>query len=130
MRTRVETAMVLAFTLPAIAGCDKTPRDRLQGKWLGESVDNIHESQAVRATGWVKGTAIDFQGSKVTVTIPAETPRTGSYKISKVEGDMLTVSFQRPEGGNDEARLRFVGEQSLRWDIGGGREVLLVKAKN
>jgi hypothetical protein len=129
MRTRVETAMILAFTLPAIAGCDKTPRDRLQGKWLGESVENIHPTQVTRATGWVKGTAIDFHGSKVTVTIPAETPRSGSYKISKVEGDTLTVSFLRDEGGHDEARLRFVGDQSLRWDIGEGREVVLHKAK-
>ena len=121
--------MILVFTLPAIAGCDRTPRDRLQGKWLGESVENIHPSQVSRATGWVKGTAIDFHGSKVTVTIPAETPRSGAYKISKVEGDMVTVSFQRDEGGHDEARLRFVGDQSLRWDIGEGREVVLLKEK-
>ena len=122
--------MVLALTLPAITGCAKTPKDRLQGKWLGESVENLHSSQTPRATGWVKGTAIDFHGSKVTVTIPAETPRAGSYKISKVEGDTLTVSFLRDEGGHDEARLRFVGEQMLRWDIGQGREVVLLKAKN
>jgi hypothetical protein len=129
MRTR-ETALVLAITLPAVAGCERTPRDRLQGRWLGESVENVDPAQTGKATGWVKGTAIEFSGSKVTVTIPAETPRNGSYKVSSVEGDRVVVSFQREEGGHDEAEFRFVGDQTLRWNIGQGREIVLLKARN
>jgi hypothetical protein len=97
---------------------------------LGESIENAPETQAAKATGWVKGTAIEFSGSKVTVTIPAESPRTGQFKVTKVEGDRVTVSFLREEGGRDEADLRFAGEDALRWNIGSGREVVLLKAKN
>ena len=69
-------------------------------------------------------------GSKVTVTIPAETPRSGTYKISQEDGDNLTLVFSRAEGGRDEARLRFVGEESLRWSLPEGPEIVLVRAKN
>ena len=130
MRTRVLTALALAFTAIAAAGCDTTPRDRLQGRWLGEAIENMPAAQMAKATGWVKGTAIEFSGSKVTVTIPAESPRTGAFKVNRVEGERVTVSFLRPEGGVDEAEFRFAGDQTLRWNIGGGREILLQKAKN
>jgi hypothetical protein len=130
MRTRIKTALFLAIILPTAAGCDKSPKDRLQGRWLGESIENVSAAQAPKATGWVKGTAFDFQGNKVTVTIPAETPRTGTFRVTKAEGDTLLVSFLREEGGRDEAEMQLVGEQSLRWRIGGGREIVLLKAKN
>jgi hypothetical protein len=130
MRNRVGTALALAITLPAAAGCEKTPKDRLQGRWLGETVENVPEAQVVKVTGWVKGAALEFSGSKVTVTIPAESPRTGQFKVTKAEGDAVTVSFLREEGGRDEAEMRFVGEDTLRWSIGSGREVVLLRAKN
>ncbi len=93
-------------------------------------MENVPESQAAKVTGWVKGTALEFSGSKVTVTIPAESPRTGQFKVAKAEGDLVRVSFVREEGGRDEADLRFVGEDTLRWSIGAGREVVLLRAKN
>lgn len=130
MQSRIRTALALAITLPAAAGCEKSPKDRLQGRWLGDSVDNVPAAQMQKATGWVKGTAIEFQGNKVTVTIPAETPRTGSFKVAKTEGDALLVSFLREEGGHDEAEMELVGDQTLRWRIGTGREIVMLKAKN
>ena len=130
MRSRVRTAFCLAITLPAVAGCEKSPRDRLQGRWLGESIANVPAAQAQKATGWVRGTAIEFSGAKVTVTIPAETPRSGTYKVGRKEGDVLLVSFNRDEGGHDEAEMALVGDQQLRWRIGDGREIVMVKARN
>jgi hypothetical protein len=133
MRSRVKTAFCLAITLPAAlmtAGCEKSPRDRLQGRWLGESIENVPSAQVQKATGWVKGTAIEFNGAKVTVTIPAETPRSGSYKVTRKEGDTLLVSFAREEGGHDEAEMSVVGDGQLRWRIGEGREIVMVKARN
>jgi hypothetical protein len=130
MRSSLRTALALALTLPAAAGCDKSPKDRLQGRWLGESIENMSAAQTQKATGWVKGTAIEFQGNKVTVTIPAETPRTGTFKVAKAEGNTVLVSFLREEGGRDEAEIQLVGEKELRWSIGSGREVVMLKAKN
>src|SRR5215510_13377911 len=105
MRSRIRTALALAITIPAAAGCEKSPKDRLQGRWLGESIENVPSAQVQKATGWVKGTAIEFNGNKVTVTIPAETPRTGTFQASRRDGDLLLVSFRRDEGGRDEAEM-------------------------
>jgi hypothetical protein len=131
MRSRSRfTALALAITLPAAAGCEKSPKDRLQGRWLGESIENVPAGQLQKATGWVKGTAVEFQGNKVTVTIPAETPRTGTFKVARSEGDTLVVSFLRDEGGHDEAEMQLVGDQTLRWRVGAGREIVMLKARN
>ncbi len=130
MRSRVKAALCLAITLPVLAGCEKSPRDKLQGRWLGESIENVPSAQLQKATGWVKGTAIEFSGSKVTVTIPAESPRSGSFKVSRKEGDTLLVSFNREEGGHDEAEMTLVGDGQLRWKIGEGREIVMIKARN
>ena len=130
MRPCIKTALALAITLPAAAGCEKSPRDRLQGRWLGEGIENVPPAELQKATGWVKGTAMEFQGNKVTVTIPAETPRTGTFKVAKAEGDALLLSFHREEGGRDEAEMLLVNDQTLRWRIGVGREIVMVKAKN
>jgi len=130
MGPRIRTALALAISLPAVAGCEKAPKDKLQGRWLGESIENVHPTQLQKATGWVKGTAIEFQGNKVTVTIPAETPRSGTFKVAKVEGNTLRVSFLREEGTRDEAEMQLVGDTTLRWRVGGGQEIVMVKAKN
>jgi hypothetical protein len=131
MRSRVKTALaVAAITLPAAAGCQKTPRDKLQWRWLGEGVENFPQAQVPKATGWVKGTAIEFAGNKVTVTVPAETPRSGTFKVARIEGEKVIVSFARDEGGADESAFKIVGESTMRWDVGGGREIVLVKSRN
>lgn len=130
MRFRITQAFALPLTMVAVLGCEKTPKDKLQGRWLGEGVENVPASQLGKATGWVKGTALEFAGNKVTITIPAEAPRTGVFKVSKVEGDRMWLSFVREEGGHDEAELRFSGDETLRWPLGNGPEVVLRKAKN
>jgi hypothetical protein len=131
MRARSITALwALSLSVPLVTGCATSPRDRLQGRWLGESIENAPPGQVAKATGWVKGTAIEFTGNKVVVTIPAETPRSGTFKIAKAEGDQLTLSFLREEGGRDEAEFRFAPDQTLRWSVGHGQEIVLVRAKN
>jgi hypothetical protein len=130
MRSRFKTALALAITIPAAAGCEKSPKDKLQGRWLGESIENAPTAQVQKATGWVKGTAIEFSGHKVTVTIPAEAPRSGSFKVARVEGETLFVSFLRDEGGRDEAEMQIVNDHTLRWRVGSGREIVMVKTRN
>jgi hypothetical protein len=127
MSVSTKTALALLLVVPAAAGCGKTPKDQLQGRWLGESIENVPEAHLAKAVGWVKGTALEFTGTKVTVMIPAESPRTGSFRVTQVEGDRLVVSFLREEGGRDEAEFRIVGERELRWRIGDGREIVLLK---
>lgn len=130
MRISTKTALALLLVVPAAAGCSRTPKDRLQGRWLGETIENVSVPHLAKAMGWVKGTALEFQGSKATVMIPAESPRSGTFRVTDSEGDRVTVSFLREEGGRDEAEFQFVGESQLRWHIGDGRQIVMVKAQN
>lgn len=128
---RMYQALAIAVTLLAATGCSKSPRDRLQGRWMGTIIESTGGAPVdASASEWVRGTSFDFSGSKVTVTIPAESPRTGTYKVAKLDDERLNLMFRRAEGGNDQAAMRFVGEQQLRWDIGSGREVVLVRLAN
>lgn len=122
-------SLALASLLPlAICvltpGCAKGPQDRLQGTWTGDSIDNIPPEQEERATGWVKRTSFEFEGDKVTVSIPAEAPRTGTYKIERSSGNKLTLVINdgSSEQG-DTTSITFTGENSFRWDIGNERSV-------
>lgn len=130
MRINTKTALMLLLVVPVAAGCGRTPKDRLQGRWLGETIENVPASHLTKAMGWVKGTAFEFSGSKATVMIPAESPRTGTFRVTEAEGDRITVSFLREEGGRDEAEFQLVGDGQLRWNIGDGRQILMVKAQN
>jgi len=130
MRISTSTALAVLLVVPAAAGCSRTPKDRLQGRWLGETIENVPVAHLTKAVGWAKGTALEFTGSKATVMIPAESPRTGTFRVTEAEGDRVTVSFLREEGGRDEAEFQFVGEGQLRWHVGDGRQIVLIKAQN
>jgi hypothetical protein len=122
-------AVALAL-LVLLASCSKSPEDRLSGKWVGDRIDNVSADQVARATGWVKGTAFEFSGDKLTVTVPAEPARKGTFKVTRVEGERMVLSVARPDSpSQDEATLTLLGDKSMRWDIGQGREVLLLRTQ-
>ena len=125
MRFRFTLPLVAVLALPTLTGCESTPKERLEGKWIGERVDNFLPQQAARAEGWARGTSFEFKGSRVTVSVPAESPRVGTYKVVEATEDQLLVSFLRPHGAKDDVTLRLEGEDQLRWMIGDGRSILL-----
>jgi hypothetical protein len=123
-------ALLKTFVLPLLfmAGCGKSPESKLAGKWMGDRIDNVSADQVARATGWVKGTTFEFAGDKLTVTLPAEPPRKGTYKVSRVDGDRMVVSIARSETPIvDEAIFTLQGDKTMSWDIGHGREIQLVR---
>ena len=122
---RLSRFTTLAALLPllTLAACSKGPQDRLQGKWIGEAIDNIPPDHEARAGGWVKKTSFEFRGDKVTVAIPAEEARTGSYRVERSSGNKLTLQVMRPGGDPDEATLTFQGENAFKWDIGNERAI-------
>lgn len=124
---RIIVLSAAVLSLSALS-CSKSPRDRLQGKWLGDSIANVTSEQTADVMAWVKGTSLDFSGDRMTVTIPAEQPRSGEFKVAKAEGNRLTVQVTR-EGGTDTARLVMADETTLRMDVGAGREIVLTKLK-
>lgn len=126
---RKSALVIAALALPlCTAACSKSPRDKLQGKWLGDSISNVSPEQSAEVTAWVKGTSLEFNGDRVTVTIPAEQPRSGEYKVAKVEGKKVTLAIAKEEG-SDSAALAFADDGSLQWDVGEGRMVSLTHVK-
>lgn len=115
----------LLFMVLGSTGCEKSPRDKLQGKWIGESIRNVHADQQGRAEGWARGTRVEFAANKVTVGIPAESARTGTYTIAKADGNDLELVFKRPEGTEDRSRVRFTDDGKLAWTLKSGQEITL-----
>lgn len=129
MSSRIAPVLLLATLVP-LAGCSKGPKDRLQGRWIGDRIENVPAEALARATGWVKGTELHFAGDKVTVTIPAEQPRTGTFRVAKVDGNHLSLDVAREGGQTDPAELVMTEDNKLlRWQIGEGREIVLARVQ-
>ncbi|MBI4705057.1 MAG: hypothetical protein HY744_28455 [Deltaproteobacteria bacterium] len=120
------------MALPAIAAaaCQITPKDRLQGRWVGVRAENFEPAHVARVTGWVAGASFEFRGSRVVVTVPAESAREGTFSVIAARGGELDLRFSRPQGTTDAVEIELAGHDLLRWKLGGGRSILFRKAGN
>ena len=95
----------------------------------GIAVDGLAGDQDAKAEGWAKGTRFEFVGNKVTVGMPAESPRSGTFRVAQIDGDRVRVQFKRPEGGDDLAEFHFAKDGTLRWHLGEAEVVLAKQSK-
>ncbi|MCS6900423.1 MAG: hypothetical protein RMJ98_12240 [Myxococcales bacterium] len=123
MTVRAAWWMAVGWAVVVLAGCSKGPQERLQGKWVGDSISNIPPEQEARATGWVRHTSFLFEGDKMTVALPAGESRTGVYKVERANGNKVTLKVDRGNGEVDEAVLTMINENAFQWDIGNERSV-------
>jgi hypothetical protein len=112
---------ILAIT----AGCGHPVQRSLEGRWLGETVENFQDSQLPAATGWARGLSFEFAGSSVTIAVPAEDARTGRYQVSSVHESDVRLSFTGKDGKTSTALFKLDNERSIRWMLGQGRAVIL-----
>ncbi|NUP14364.1 MAG: hypothetical protein HOW73_50675 [Polyangiaceae bacterium] len=126
MRVRLLAPFALLLAT-SLVGCEKSPRDRLEGKWIGDGVAQVHATQAGRADEWAKQVQVEFKGSNVTIAIPAEEARSGTFKVTKTEGKDMDVVFKRKAGGEDRSRLTLLEDDKLRWTLANGIELLMHK---
>lgn len=124
---QITLALAGLAALLAFPACGHPVQRKLEGRWLGDGVEAFDDEQVAPATGWVKGTAFEFSGSNVTVSIPAEEPRRGSYKVARVHQADVTLDVARKDGSLDRVQFKLDDERSLRWMIGGGRAVVFRK---
>lgn len=115
--------MLAGLALFSLTGCSKGPQERLQGKWVGDSISNIPPEQEARATGWARHTSFLFEGEKMTVALPAGESRTGAFKVERSNGNKVMLKIDRGNGEADEATLTMVNENAFKWDIGNERSV-------
>lgn len=119
---RLAVPLVLAAVL---SGCGNPVQRKLEGRWLGESVENFDVKDMAAATGWARGLSLEFAGSRVTVAVPAEEPRTGKYKVASVHENDVQLAVTRQDGSVDTASLKLDDEHSIRFMVGDTRAVVL-----
>lgn len=108
-----------------LSGCGNPIQRKLEGRWLGESVENFDAKDMAAATGWARGLSLEFSGTKLTVAIPAEEPRTGKYKVQSVHENDVQLAVTRADGMVDNASFKLDDERSLRFMLGDNRAVVL-----
>jgi hypothetical protein len=113
------------LAVPSLVGCGNPVQRQLEGRWLGDSVESFEQRELSRATGWARGVSFEFSGAKVTVTIPAEEPRTAPYKVAAVHASDVRLAVQRPDGKVDPMRLKIDDERSVRWMLDETHAVVL-----
>src|SRR3954467_12830632 len=98
--TRTSPAIARIFALIfgsslLLAGCGNPVQRKLEGRWLGESVENFDAKDVAAATGWARGLSLEFSGTRLTVAVPAEEPRTGKYKVASVHENDVQLAVTR-----------------------------------
>jgi hypothetical protein len=126
MKTPFGLPLVSLLPLLAIStGCGHPVQRTLEGRWLGEAVENFQDSQLAAATGWARGLSFEFAGSNVTVAIPAEEARSGRYAVSSVHESDVRLTFTSKDGKTSSALFKLDNDHSIRWILGQGRAVVL-----
>ena len=109
----------------SFVGCAHPAEQALQGVWLGEAVENFDEEEIAAATGWAKGTQFEFKGTRLTVTVPAEAPRTGTYRLSAIEERHVTLTILNSQGELSDLELIVDDAENMRWVLDDGRTMVL-----
>jgi hypothetical protein len=109
----------------SLSGCGHPVQNKLEGRWVGESVENFDDQHVAVATGWAKGASFEFSGSALTVAIPAEDPRSATYKVASVRENTVDLAVKRKDGAIDKLRLKLDSEHSMRWVLGDERAIVM-----
>ncbi|HEY5372673.1 MAG TPA: hypothetical protein VIK01_03265 [Polyangiaceae bacterium] len=124
-RGRLTSLGLLVAGALVMAGCGNPVQRKLEGRWLGESVENFDAKEMAAATGWARGLSLEFSGTHLTVAVPAEEPRTGKYKVASVHENDVELAVTRLDGAVDTASFKLDDDRSLRFMIGDNRAVVL-----
>lgn len=124
-RGRLTSLSLIAALALLVGGCGNPVARKLEGRWLGERVENFDAKDMAAATGWAKGLSLEFSGTHLTVAVPAEEPRTGKYKVASVHDNEVELSVTRLDGAVDTASFKLDDEHSLRFMVGDNRAVVL-----
>lgn len=109
----------------SLGGCSHPAEKALEGEWYGKSVENFDPAEVAAATGWARGTSFVFTGNRVKVSVPAEKPRSGVFRLSAIEDRQVSLVVLDSQGEESELDLIVDDAESLRWLLGEGRAVVL-----
>ncbi|HEX3775168.1 MAG TPA: hypothetical protein VHV51_11930 [Polyangiaceae bacterium] len=124
-RGRLTCLSLLAVSALFSSGCGNPIQHKLEGRWLGESVENFDSKDVATATGWARGLSLEFSGSHLTVAVPAEEPRTGKYQVASVHENDVELAVSRADGTVDKANFKLDDERNIRFMVGDSRAIVL-----
>lgn len=113
--------------LALLAACSHPAERALEGRWYGERVENFSIEEVASATAWARGTSFEFRRPHLTVAVPAEEPRQGSYRLSAIEDRTVKLTVLDANGEQNELELIVDDHNSMRWVLGEGRTLVLKK---
>jgi hypothetical protein len=91
-------------------------------------VENFDKEAIAAATAWARGTSFEFEGQKLRVTVPAEKPRTGVYRLTAIEDRQVTITVLDSDGEEDQIDLIVDDAESLRWVLDEGLTLVMTRA--
>jgi hypothetical protein len=106
-------------------GCGHPIQRALEGRWFGESVENFDPGDLASATGWARGTSMEFSGSAVTVAVPAEDPRKGRYDVESAHDGDVVLAIRDTKGAVTRTRFTLDGDHFLKWHVDDRRSVVM-----
>ena len=112
----------------ALAACANAGSPRLRGTWVGSSVGNFSLPELPAATAWAKGLQVRFDAREMTIRLTGELPRYGAYQVAAQQDNSIIVDIKKPHGALERMSLMFVEPDKMRWDLGDGRYVTLLRA--
>jgi hypothetical protein len=122
---QLAAGVLLVWVAGVSVGCGHPMQRKLEGRWLGDAVENFDDADVAAATGWAKGLSMEFSGSTITVAIAAEEPRSGKYEVARVHKNDVHLAVKRKEGTVDRVRFKFDDERTLRWMVGERHAVVM-----
>jgi len=115
----------MIVALLTATGCAHPAQSQLQGRWFGDTVENIAPDEVAATTQWARATSLEFSGSHVTVVIPAEEPRSGDFEIVAFDRGDVTLAVRNIAGERYKTELSIDADDRLRWHLGEGRWLVL-----
>ena len=109
----------------SVVACAHPAERALAGRWHGDAVENFSLEEMAGATAWARGTSFEFDGPRLTVAVPAEEPRHGTYRLASIEDRTVKLTVLDASGEQSELELIVDDKESLRWVLGEGRALVL-----
>jgi len=81
---------------------------------MGESIENVDDEIIAAASGWARGTSLEFAGNALTVAIPAEEPRSAEDEGVSVHQNKVRLAVVQPGQKREELRLILDDGRSMR----------------
>jgi hypothetical protein len=80
-------------------------------------MESLDGSVSAARAGFARGTTLTFSGSRLSVALPGEPPRQGSYEVLSEDDGKLELAIVGHDGHVDRTELTIETRRLLRWHL-------------